>query len=165
VKAKVAFAAETPLGIAHGGDVPREAAPYVGDTVTLHGPKFADEARRKGGTRRVELIVNGIAVASKDVPADDKIHDLTFNVPIERSSWVALRHFPQMHTNPVTVRVANQPIRASRQSAVWCADCIEQLWRVRGKAIAPAERDPANKTFLQAIESYRKIAAEAPEGS
>jgi hypothetical protein len=165
VKAKVAFASETPLGIAHGGDVPREAAPWIGDTVTLHGPKSADEARRKGGTRKVELIVNGLPVASKEVPADDKIHDLNFNVAIERSSWVALRHFPQMHTNPVTVRVAGQPIRASRQSAQWCAACIEQLWRARGKTIAADEREAAQATFLKAIEVYRKIAATAPEGS
>jgi hypothetical protein len=165
VKAKVAFASETPLGIAHGGEVPREAAPFVGDTVTLHGPKYADEARRKGGTRRVELIVNGNVVASKDVPADDKIHDVSFGVPIERSSWVALRQFPQMHTNPVSVHVAGQPIRASRQSALWCAACIEQLWRARGKVIAADERDAAQATFLKAIETYRKIAAEAPEGT
>jgi hypothetical protein len=165
VKAKVAFASETPLGIAHGGEVPREAALWAGDTVTLHGPRHPDEARRKGGRRRVDLVVNGLAVASKEVPADDRIHELSFSIPIEQSSWVALRHFPQMHTNPVTVRVAGRPIRASRQSALWCARCIEQLWQARGRAIAAPEREKAHQTFLRAIEVYRKIAAEAPEGS
>lgn len=162
VQAKVAFASATPLGIAHGGELPREAAPWAGDTVTLHGPKHPDEARRQGGMRRVELIVNGVAAASKDVPADDQVHNLQFRVPIERSSWVALRHFPQLHTNPVTVRIGGQPIRASRQSALWCAGCIEQLWRARGNAIHADERDVAHATFLQAIDVYRKIAAEAP---
>ena len=114
VKAKVAFAAEMPLGVAHGGQLPREAA-WAGDTVTLHGPRHPDEARRKGGPRRVELIVNGAVAASTDVPADDKIHEVAWDVPIERSSWVAVRHFPQMHTNPVKVRVADNPIRASRE--------------------------------------------------
>jgi hypothetical protein len=113
----------------------------------------------------VELVVNGVAVASKEVPADDRVHELTFSVAIERSSWVALRHFPQMHTNPVTVRVAGRPIRASRQSALWCVGCIEQLWRARGRGIAAPEREAAHQTFLRAIEVYRKIAAEAPEGS
>jgi hypothetical protein len=160
VKAKVAFASETPLGIAHGGELPREAAPWAGDTVTLHSSRHPDEARRKGGLRRVELVVNGKVVAGKDIPADDRIHDVEFNVPIERSSWVALRHFPQMHTNPVTVRVAGQQIRASRESALWCAACIEQLWRARGKAIHADERETAHATFLKAIEVYRKIAAE-----
>jgi hypothetical protein len=161
VKAKVAFAAETPLGVAHGGDLPPEAAAFAGDTVTLHGPKQPDEARRKGGLRRVELIVNGTVVASKDVPAGDRIHDVTFTAPIAQSSWVALRHFPQMHTNPVTVRVAGRPIRASRQSALWCATCIEQLWRARGKAIRADERETAHATFQKAIATYRAIAAEA----
>jgi hypothetical protein len=165
VKAKVAFASETPLGIAHGGELPREASPWIGDTVTLHGPRHPDEARRKGGPRRVELVVNGVAVAGKEVPADDKIHEVSFSVPIGRSSWVALRHFPQLHTNPVTVRVAGRPIRASRQSALWCVGCIEQLWRARGRAIAAPEREAAHQTFLRAIEAYRKIAAEAAEGS
>jgi hypothetical protein len=36
---------------------------------------------------------------------------------------------------------------------------------VRGKTISPAERDEANKTFHEAIKVYRRIAAEAPEGS
>ena len=118
-----------------------------------------------GKTRLVELIVNGKVVAAQEVPADDKIHDLSFETPIERSSWVALRHFPQMHTNPVSVLVADKPIRASRQSALWCIGVIEQLWRVRGNGIAAQEREEAHKTFLQAIETYRKIAQDAPEGS
>jgi hypothetical protein len=144
VKAKVAFAAEMPLGTSVGATWPKEAGPPA-------------------GPRRVELIVNGKTVAAKDVPADDRVHDLEFEAPIERSSWVALRHFPQMHTNPVTVRVAGEPIRASRESARWCADCIEQLWRVRGNAIRADEREAAHAKFLEAIEIYRKIAAESPE--
>jgi len=141
VKAKVAFASELPLGTANGGNVP------------------------PGQTRLVELVVNGVAVASKEVPADNQTHDLTFDVNIERSSWVALRQFPQLHTNPVNVLVAEKPIRVSRGSALWCLGTIEQLWRVRGPGIAAHERDEAKKTFDQAIEVYRKLAQEAPEGS
>ncbi len=146
VKAKVAFAAETPLGTAPGA--------------TLTGEK----------TRKVELVVNGKAVAMKEVPADDKIHDLSFEINVDRSSWVALRHFPQMHTNPVNVMVEGKPIRVSRKSAQWCIGCIEQLWRVRGQPgqgprIAEDERAEAEKTFQWAIEQYRRIAAEAPDGS
>ena len=142
VKAKVAFAAEMPLGTSVGNGLPGGGIP--------------------SGSRRVELIVNGNVVAVKDVPADDRVHDIDFHVPIERSSWVALRHFPQMHTNPVTVRVAGQPIRASRESALWCALCIEQLWRARASAIRADERDAAHAKFLEAIDVYRKIAAESP---
>jgi hypothetical protein len=141
VKAKVAFAAEMPLGTSIGGSSPQ------------------------GKTRKVELVVNGVAVASRDVPADDKTHDLTFDVKIDKSSWIALRHFPQMHTNPVNVLVGGKPIRASRKSALWCMGTIEQLWRVRGQGIAAHEREEAQKTFQRALAIYRKIAAECAEGS
>jgi hypothetical protein len=141
VKAKVAFGSHMPLGTAAGGTLP------------------------SGKNRLVEVIVNGVAVASKEVPADDQEHDLTFEVPVTKSSWVALRNFPQLHTNPVNVLVGGKPIRASRKSALWCIGTIEQLWRVRGKDIADSEREEAHRTFLKAIEDYRRIAGEAAEGS
>ena len=124
-----------------------------------------EEFRRSGGKRRVELVVNGQVAAAQEVPADDRPHDITFFLRIDRSSWLAIRHFPQLHTNPVAVIVAGQPIRASRRSAQWCVGCIEQLWRVRGKTISRAERDEAHKTFQEAIKVYGRIAAEAPDGS
>jgi hypothetical protein len=74
---------------------------------------------------------------------------------------VALRQFPELHTNPVDVIVAGRPIRASRASALWCIGVIEQLWRARGRMIAPSERAEAKATFDRAIEVYRKIADEA----
>jgi hypothetical protein len=141
VKARVAFARELPLDTAKGG------------------------GKVKGDKRLVEVVVNGKVVAKKEVPADDKEHDVTFEIQVDRSSWVTLRNFPQLHTNPVNVMVGGQPIRASRSSALWCIGCIEQLWRVRAKSIAEAERPEAERTFLRVIEQYRKIAAECPEGS
>jgi hypothetical protein len=163
VRAKVAFAEETPLAVAYGGIVPERGRRLVGDTVLLHGPRT--EQVIKGGQRRVEIVVNGEAVASREVPADGKIHDLEFTVPIDRSGWVALRHFPQLHTNPVNVLVAEQPIRASRASALWCIETIDLLWRNRQRNIAPAEREEAKATFDRAIERYRQIAREATERS
>src|SRR5690606_33415647 len=123
VKAKVTFAKEMPLGTARGGQAPEEP------------------------DRLVELVMNGKVVASQKVPADDQMHDLSFEVPVERSSWIALRHFPQMHTNVVEVIVDDKPIRASRSSALWCIDVIEQLWRMRANVIAEHERDEADRTF------------------
>ena len=159
VKAKVAFAPAGPAGAAYGGVVPKGGLRFLGDTVNLHEPRDREAV---GGMRKVELVVNGIAVAEREVPADGKIHDVSFDVPIERSSWVALRHFPQMHTNPVEVIVAGKPIRAARKSALWCIGAIEQLWRERARAIAPAERAEAEKTFREAMDIYRRIAAESP---
>jgi hypothetical protein len=128
----VAFASETPLGTSSGGSVPA------------------------GKTRKVELVVNGHAVASKEVPADDKEHDLTFEVPIERSSWVALRHFPQMHTNPVNVIVGGKPIRASRRSAEWCLAAVDQCWTQKAPKIAPSELTDMRNLYDRARQEYRQ---------
>lgn len=160
VSVKVAFSSETPLEIAYGGAVPVAGARLTGDTVNYHDTTGAQPYA--DGKRKIELIVNGRPIAAREVLADDQVHELAFTADIARSSWVAVRQFPQLHTNPVSVIVAGQPIRASRQSAKWCAACIEQLWRVREKNIAPAERAEARKTFEQAKEIYRKIAAESP---
>jgi hypothetical protein len=158
VVASVGFSAETPLEVPYGGVMPAGGLRLVGDTVDLH----AGEAR-SSKSRLVELVVNGVPVASREVPADGAVHPIEFTAKIERSSWVALRHFPQLHTNPVNVLVGGRPIRASRSSARWCIAAIEQLWRVRGKGIAAAERDEAKRAFDAAIERYRAIAAESPE--
>jgi hypothetical protein len=137
VKAKVSFSGELSLGTAVGGALPT------------------------GNTRKVELIVNGLPVATKDVPADNKPHDIEFSVPLEKSSWVAIRHSPTMHTNPVDVLIAGKPIRASKASAQWCIDVIQQLWKARESNIAKEERKEAKETFEKAIEIYKKIIAES----
>jgi hypothetical protein len=65
----------------------------------------------------------------------------------------------------VNVLVGGLPIRASRNSARWCLGAIDQLWRSRGNNIATQEREAARQTFEWAKEQYRRIAAEAAEGS
>ena len=135
----------------------------VGDTINLHAPR-TDEMIR-GGKRRVEVVVNGKSVATVDVPADGKLHDLKFDVDVNRSSWIALRQFPQLHTNPVNVIVGGQPIRTSRQSALWCAETIKLLWRNRHTKIAKDERPAAFEAYQRAIQTYLKIARECSAGS
>jgi hypothetical protein len=142
VHAKVAFASTTPLGTAVGAG----------------RGSLTDK-------RKVSIIQNGIEVAQQEVPADDQPHDLTFDVPVTGSGWIALRQFPQLHTNPVMVLVNDQPIRASKRSAQWCIGVIEQLWKVRGHEILAEEREEAKKTFGKALEIYRKIEAESAEGT
>jgi hypothetical protein len=163
IVARVAFAPETPLAVAHGLIVPEVGRRKLGDTVLLHGPR--SELVVTGGERLVEIVVNGQAVASKAVPADGKLHELRFEVPIERSSWVALRHFPQLHTNPVNVIVAGKPIRASRNSARWCVETIDLLWKNRARNIAEHEREEARQAFDRARARFLKIAEESPDES
>ncbi len=156
ITAKIAFAPVTPETVAQGVIEPVGGKRLVGDTVELHGPR--SDKLIEGGERLVEIVVNGRAVASRKVPADGKIHDLKFQIPILQSSWVALRQFPQLHTNPVNVFVAGRPIRASRESARWCEEVIDLLWKNRERVIAEPERDEARRTFEKAKAVYRTIA-------
>jgi len=163
IEAQVAFAAETPALVAHGFSLPPNGLHWSGDTVTLHGPRT--NAMIAAGERMVEIVVNGRPVASARVPADGKIHLLQFRVPITRSSWIALRQFPQLHTNPVNVHIGDTPIRASRRSALWCIETIERLREQRRNSIREPERAAAMQAYDEAVEKFRQIAVNATEGS
>jgi hypothetical protein len=161
VRAKVAFAPETPRLVAQGTIVPPGGRKFVGDTVTLHGSRTEETV--SGGLRTVEIVVNGKALAAKEVLADGEAHDLEFEIELQQSSWIALRQFPQLHTNPVHVFIAGKPVRASRNSARWCIETIEQLWRTRERSIKEPERPEARQAFDRAVDKFRQIAAEAGE--
>ncbi len=163
VKASVSFAPELPKAVANGQVTPSGGRRLVGNTVYLHAERTRETV--KGGERIVELIVNGEPVAKKAVPADGNIHDLSFKIKIDESSWVALRHFPQMHTNPVNVILADKPVRASRNSALWCAEAVKRLWKNRSRLISEKEKPEAGAAYQRSIKIYEQRAAEAPEGS
>jgi len=160
ITAKLAFAPQTPETVAQGTVMPAAGERLVGDTVELHGARTSRLVT--GGERLVEVVMNGRPVASQRIPADGRVHELKWNVNVERSSWIAIRHFPQLHTNPVNVIVDGKPIRASKESARWCDDVIDLLWKNRNKVIPESERDEARRTFERAQGTYRRIAAESP---
>jgi hypothetical protein len=159
VETTVSFAPRTPIGVAYGNQSQTIGRRIVGDTVNLHAPRSMDYIT--GGKRKVEVVVNGVAVDSVTVPADGKPHQIKFKVPVSKSSWVAVRHFPQLHTNPVNVIVDDKPIRASKQSARWCIETIKLLWKNRSRVIAPAERAAAKAAYDRAIKKYETIEKEA----
>jgi hypothetical protein len=120
------------------------------------------EHARIAGTRdvMVEVVVNGQLVAQKAITANGELCDFSMELPIQRSSWVALRILPPGHTNPIFVRVAGNPVRASKRSAKWCLDSIDALWREKSVQIAPSEVKDAEAAYEQARVVYRKIASE-----
>ncbi len=159
VQARVTFAPEIPIGVAYGNQQPPTGKRTIGDTVHLHVP--ATNETEKNAERLIELIVNGEVVAKQKIQANGKAVDLSWDIPIEQSSWVALRQFPQLHTNPVNVIINKKPIRASKRSAQWCIAMTEKLWNNRVNAIHEDERKEARRTYDEALAIYERIAAEA----
>jgi len=126
-------------------------------------PYWELERARLGATRRVpvELIVNGEAVARQEIVADGELREVSFELPLAQSSWVALRILPSSHTNPIFVIVDGHPIRPSRRSVEWCLKAIDQCWSQKAPQIAAAEREAAARAYEEARVIYRRILAES----
>lgn len=126
-------------------------------------PYWHVERSRIGNTRKVpvEVIINGQVVATQELVADGHSEKLSFDVPIERSSWVALRVLPSCHTNPVFVEVDGKPIRASQKSAQWCRDAVDVCWNAKRGQIREQERPAAKAAYDQARKSYETILGES----
>ena len=125
-------------------------------------PYWHVERARIGNSRKVpvELVVNGVAVAKKEIDADGEMNDIEFDYQLKKSSWVALRIFPTCHTNPIFVEVDGDPIRADRKSFEWCIKAIDVCWNAKVKNIRPHERKAARAAFDFAKEQYQKRMAE-----
>ncbi|MCP5112037.1 MAG: hypothetical protein GY953_14505, partial [bacterium] len=127
-------------------------------------PYWDVERARIPGTREVpvELIVNGRPVATRNLLADGLVREIEFSTPLEESSWIAVRILATSHTNPVFAIVDGKPIRASRRSAEWCLDAVNQCWTQKAPRIRAEDRAEARKAYDHAREVYKKLIAESP---
>jgi hypothetical protein len=125
-------------------------------------PYWHLERARIGATREVpvELVVNGKPIARKNIVADGSVQDVAFDVPVERSSWVAVRILGSSHSNPIFILVDGKPIRASRQSARWCLAAVDQCWTQKAPKISKAELPDAQTAYDHAREVYAKLVEE-----
>ena len=129
---------------------------------------YWDLERARIGIRRevaVQIVVNGSVVATQPLVADGTVRDLTFDIPIERSSWIAARILPSAHTNPVFALVGGKPIRASRESVQWCLSAVNQCWTQKSPKIRAAELDAARQAYDHARQAYTQRLAETTPGS
>ncbi len=142
---------------------PSDEAKRIRSRPLAEKPYWNIERARRGESRTVplEVVVNGRPVASREIEADGTFREVEFAIPIERSSWVALRIYPSSHTNPVNVQVRGEPIRASKRSAEWCLKSVDQCWSQKEKNTRPEEREAARKAYDYAREAYRKILGES----
>jgi hypothetical protein len=111
----------------------------------------------------VELIVNGKVAAQQELLADGNWQDLRWEIDIDRSSWLAIRIFPSMHTNPIFVHVDNRPIYPSKKSAQWCRDAVDVCWDKKLPQIRPEERDAAKAAYNVAREYYDRAISQAQD--
>ena len=128
-------------------------------------PYWHIERARIGNTREVpvELVMNGKPVDHKNIVADGTIRDLAFDVPVERSSWLAARILGSSHTNPIFVLVNGKPIRASRESARWCLAGVSQCWTQKAPKISKTELPEAKAAYDHAREVYAQLIAECDQ--
>jgi hypothetical protein len=126
-------------------------------------PYWHLERARIGSTREVplEIVVNGVPVAKRTVVADGTPREVSIDVPIEKSSWIAARILPSSHTNPVFVTVGDKPVRASRASAEWCLAAVNQCWTQKSPKIAAGELEQARAAYESARQVYRKLIGES----
>ena len=109
--------------------------------------------------------------STRAIAAGLRVRRLDVELPIGRSSWVALRvrgpDHPLVfdgpawaHTSPVYVRVAGRRI-ASRQDAEYFVDWIEQMLRVvaaRNRFASVEDRRQVESLFRRAQDEFRKMA-------
>jgi hypothetical protein len=106
---------------------------------------------------QVDLIINGYPVESKSIPANGDPQDVTFERTFEESSWVAIRAFPNAHTNPIYVVVDGEPVRGSVDSMRWCLAGVEQCWRSKQGFYGPAEQADAKAAYEHARQVYTNL--------
>ncbi len=144
-------------------EVPDELGQAISARRLDEKPYWHLERAREANSRRVpvEVIVNGQAVARKLIVADGEPQDLEFDIALPHSSWVAIRILPSMHSNPIFVEVAGEPIRASRRSAAWCRDAVDVCWSQKRTKIRQQELQAAKQAYDAAREIYSDILSEA----
>jgi hypothetical protein len=104
-----------------------------------------------------ELIVNGYPVATQDVTPNGTPRTVRFDYELEQSSWVAVRVFPNAHTNPIYVVVDDQPIRGSTDSMRWCLAGVEQCWKSKQNTYDADEKAAAKAAYEHAKDAYAKL--------
>src|SRR5437867_2045879 len=137
----------------------KEAGPPDPDSRPFWTPEHARVAGSRDVT--VEVVVNGRAATSRTIAADGTLRDLTFDIPIERSSWIALRILGSAHTNPIFILVGGRPIRASKESAEWCLKAVDQCWSQKSSRMRRTETDTAQRAYDHARMRYRQLVSES----
>jgi hypothetical protein len=111
----------------------------------------------------VEVVVNGRAVARKEIAADGELRDVEFTVPVDQSSWIALRILPSSHTNPVWVTMNEKPVRASKKSAQWLRQAVDVCFKQKVGRVRLTEQGEMIRAYDHARRTYERLITECPQ--
>jgi hypothetical protein len=141
-----------------------------GDEIHLNSPGSVTVKARLASqvpVDRVELVVNGRAVHEVSMNGKDTV-EFTRELPLERSSWVALRAWGPRHrlilndteafahTSPVFVLVDNKPVRVAEDVSFY-RDWVERLIarvETRGRFATPERKAEVLALFRKALAWY-----------
>ena len=127
-------------------------------------PYWDIERARVANSRKVplEVVVNSQVVARREINADGQLRDETFEIPIEKSAWVALRILPSSHSNPIWVNVGTQPIR-SKKSIEWALAAVDQCYSQKLGRVRLPEQGEMTAAYEFAKSEYRRLLKEAQD--
>ena len=118
-------------------------------------------AKLEAGKSEVELVVNGYPVAKQEVKSDGSKTTVKFKHRIRESCWVAMRVFPNAHTNPIYITVKDQSILGPTDSIRWCLAGVEQCWKSKQSVYAVDEQADAEAAYDHARKVYSDLIREA----
>ncbi|NND05572.1 MAG: CehA/McbA family metallohydrolase [Saprospiraceae bacterium] len=135
-----------------------EVGKIIASSNAYQSPYWHIERSRISQTRKVavELLLNGEVVQKQEIEADGSWIDLTFDQPIERSGWIALRIYGSAHTNPIYINVTGKP-QHRKKSAEWCLAAVDQCWKMKENQIRPEERPAAEQAYQYARKIYEQL--------
>jgi len=125
-------------------------------------PYWDLERARIGNGRKVpvEVLLNGRVVATKEIDADGTLRDLSFDVAVDSSAWLAIRIPLSSHTNPIWLNVADKPIRV-KESIEWCVKAVERCFDQKIGRIRLTERGEMKQAYDFAKAEYQRLLREA----
>ena len=118
-------------------------------------------AKLEASTSEVELVVNGYPVAKQELKSDGSKTTVKFKHRIRESCWVAMRVFPNAHTNPIYITVKDQSILGPTDSIRWCLAGVEQCWKSKQSVYAVDEQADAEAAYEHARKVYSDLILEA----
>jgi hypothetical protein len=82
-----------------------------------HSLKLTRRNRDVASDLLQDTFVYGKVAKRREIIADGTLQNMSFDILLKRSSWVALRILPSAHAAPIFISIGGQPVRVSKRSA------------------------------------------------